>query len=121
MNISKTWDVNPMQFAQVLQEDIADLTVRVAEQVFNGVVSRTPVYTGNLRASWVVGTSENYYQASGGSPGNVLPPPIFPTGLRSAKPQLIYIMNTKPYAGLVEFGGPKNAPRAMVQQTLSAL
>jgi hypothetical protein len=121
MNISKTWDVDPLEFLPKVQGDIVDLTVTIAERIFDGVVSRTPVYTGNLRASWVVGVGENYYRATGGSPSNVLPPPTFPAGLRSMKPQLIYIMNTTPYAGLVEFGGPKNIPRAMVQQTLSAL
>lgn len=121
MNISKTWDIDPMDFAQKVQGDIVDLTVNVAERIFNGVVSRTPVYTGNLRASWVVGTGESSYNVTGGSPNNVLPPPTFPAGLKAMKPQLIYIMNTTPYAGLVEFGGPKNVPRAMVQQTLSAL
>lgn len=121
MNISKTWDVDPTEFIKTVKQDVVDLTVTVAEKIYNGVVSRTPVYTGNLRASWVVGTSEIYYQAINGSRDNILPPPTFPLSLRLANPEILYIMNTTPYAGLVEFGGPKNIPRAMVQQTLSTL
>jgi len=121
MDISKTWDVDPRKFLPMVDGDISDLVVTLAKRIFDGVVSRTPVYTGNLRASWIASTSETSYQVTGGTPNNVLPPPIFPEGLKLAKPQIIYIMNTTPYAGLVEFGGPTNIPRAMVQQTLSAL
>lgn len=121
MNISKTWDVDPLKFTPLVQGDIVDLTVNLAERIFNGVVSRTPVYGGDLRASWVAGEGESYVTVTGGTPDNVLPAPSFPIGLKASKPKQIYIMNSIPYAGLVEFGGPKNAPRAMVEQTLSAL
>lgn len=121
MNISKTWDVDPTNFAQVVQEDIVNLTMNVAEEIFDGVVSRTPVFTGDLRASWVASASENSAVVTGGTVDATLPPPVFPADLRRAKPHVIYIMNSTPYAGLVEFGGPTNPPRAMVQKTLSSL
>ena len=121
MNISKTWDINPMEFMSVVKEDIAQATLTVAEKVFFGIISRTPVYTGSLRASWVVDTSENFGTVVGGTPVSVLPPPTFPDSIRIAKPEIIYIMNSTPYAGLVEFGGPTNEPRAMVQNAINAL
>lgn len=121
MNISKTWDVNPLDFIPLVKEDIAQATLTIAEKVFYGVVSRTPVYSGSLRASWVVDSSENTSIVVGGNSSNVLPPPMFPQSIRLAKPEVIYIMNSTPYAGLVEFGGPKNVPRAMVQNTLNTL
>lgn len=121
MNISKTWDINPLDFAKDVHNDIVDLTLDVSKQIFNGVVSRTPVYTGSLRASWTIGTSENYGVIVGGSPTNPLSAPTFPENLKLNKLDVVYIMNSTPYAVLVEFGGPKNIPRAMVQQTLSVL
>lgn len=110
-----------MDFMDLVKSDIVEVTVSLAEKIFYGIVSRTPVYSGKLRASWNVGIQENYSVNEGGSKSNVLPPPTFPAGLRGQKPTVVYIMNSTPYSGLVEFGGPKNVPRAMVQKTLSSL
>lgn len=121
MNISKTWDVNPMEFIPVVQDDISKITVDLAEKIFYGVVSRTPVYTGDLRASWIAETYESTSVNVGGSKDSPLPPPTFPAHIRGLKPTMVYIMNSTPYAGLVEFGGPTNIPRAMVQLTLNSL
>lgn len=121
MNISATWDVDPLGFVPIVEEDVKDLIVSLAEKVFNGVVSRTPIYTGNLRASWKASSYEDLSNVVGGSVSNPLPAPVFPQNLFIEKPEIIYIMNTTPYAGLVEFGGPNNQPRAMVQLTLNSL
>lgn len=121
MNISSTWVVNPLDFLKVVEQDISVFTLTLAEKIFYGIVDRTPVYTGSLRASWVAGTSESTSIVVGGSPTSVLPPPSFPMSLNVSGYQAIYIMNSTPYAGLVEHGGPKNPPRAMVQNTLNSL
>ena len=121
MNISKTWDIDPRDFVQVVKTDISKAVMTLAEKVFYGVISRTPVYTGSLRASWVVSNIERYGVVVGGSPVSVLPPPTFPDSIKATKPDVIYIMNSTPYAGLVEFGGPTNPPRAMVQNTINSL
>lgn len=121
MNISKTWDVDPLDFIQDVEIDYRTKVVVIAKQVFDGVVSRTPVYTGNLRASWVAAAFEDYTVKIGGSKANQLPPPTFPASLFTVMPDIIFVMNSTPYAGLVEFGGPKNIPRAMVQSTINSL
>lgn len=121
MNISKTWDVDPMDFIPEVTDTYKNQVVGLAKRVFDGVVSRTPVYTGNLRASWVAAPFEDYSVKIGGSKENQLPPPTFPSELFSLLPDVIYVMNSTSYAGLVEFGGPKNVPRAMVQLTINSL
>ena len=78
MNISKTWDVNPLDFMPKVEQDVRSLTVNIAEIVFSGIISRTPVYTGNLRASWKAAPFEDFSVTVGGSPANQLPPPTFP-------------------------------------------
>lgn len=121
MNISKTWDIDPMSFMSLVDKDVGKSVLSLAEKVFFGVVSRTPTYTGNLRASWVASLIESNTVVVGGGRNSVLPPPSFPLGSLGSNPKTIYVMNSTPYAGLVEFGGPKNIPRAMVQNTLNSL
>jgi len=116
------WDVDPMEFMSTVDDDIVAVTERVARDVLKGVVSRTPVYTGRLRASWnlAVNIEDSSIVSTGGAPGSPLPPPGAPSFSIKATDKVI-ISNNQPYAVVVEAGGPHNPAVGMVAATLSGL
>src|ERR1043165_6093565 len=95
----------------------------VAIEVFAGVVQRTPVETGNLRASWRMNAEEvDNSVSSGGTIESPLSPPQIPKEIDGLKDfPIIYVTNSKPYAELVENGGPDNPPAHMVKHTIESL
>lgn len=95
---------------------------RLAAAIFDGVVRRTPVYTGSLRASWHMSTGKPVYmKVTGDSPRSPLPPPSMPKLSISGKLEPIFITNGQPYAYLIENGHSTKAPAGMLQITLDEL
>ena len=112
----------------------ADLVVRkVCSDIEAGVVKRTPVDTGRLRANWIASVGNAYEgQVSGtGNPNNE-------QAIRNAPGNVWYLTNNLPYAAVAEFGlygkppgsanGPKTkagystqAPAGMVRITIAAV
>lgn len=114
--------------------DNADRVVRkVCGDIERGVVQRTPVDTGRLRANWIASVGSAYQgQVSGtGNPNNE-------QAIRNAPGNIWYLTNNLPYAAVAEFGqygrppgsanGPKTrngfstqAPAGMVRITMTAV
>jgi hypothetical protein len=108
-------------FAGKLEDRTKKLTLAIAEKVFNGVVSRTPVRTGSARASWVASVGEPLYvYRNGGDVASPISPPSFT--LKSIPPyQKLYIANGAPYIEQLEFGSSSQAPQGMLRVTLTSL
>lgn len=96
---------------------------KVALQVLNGVVLRTPVDTGRAKGNW---------QATLEAPATVVLDRLDKTGqatiaegqtvIGQAQPgQDIWITNNLPYIGRLERGHSKQAPAGMVAQTLATV
>lgn len=98
-----------------------DRSGRIARQVYAGVVKRTPVLKGNLRASWNVSlNAPDYTITTGGSPTNPLPPKPFPN-LRITQLGVVYISNGQPYARKIEYGGSSKQPQGMLRVTIASI
>lgn len=94
---------------------------RIARQIYSGVVKRTPVLKGDLRASWNVSVGQpDYTLTTGGSEANPLPPKPFPD-LRIKQLDIIYISNGQPYARKMEYGGSNKAPQGMLRVTIASI
>lgn len=117
------WTVNPLEFIPEFKGQHSKLCEEVAIEIFAGVIQRTPVEKGNLRASWRIAEgAEDLTITVGGSVGNPLPPPKIPSTLgKLPDGPIIYVTNAQPYAAEVENGGPHNEPRKMVALTLESL
>lgn len=117
------WVVDPRSFIPDVKAKIAKITEEVAIEIFSGVISRTPVRTGNLRASWRIneGSPDTSINTSG-SESSPAPAPRIPStlGIKSEFP-VIYVTNYQPYAGWVNNGSPTNVPVLMVELTLQSL
>lgn len=117
-----TFDFTADEIEKELDEIISEEIAELANSVFNGCVDRTPVRSGNLRASWRIeygGSPDMSSFVIGGTPDS---PMSAPTAGKIPKGALnVYIVNCTPYADLVEDGGPKNPPHHMLALTLQSL
>lgn len=117
------WVVDPRKFIPEFKGKIAAITEEVAIEIFAGVISRTPVRTGNLRASWRIkeGSVDDSITESG-SVESPAPAPKIPSKISfSTEYPTIYVTNYQPYAGFVNNGTPHHPPVSMVELTLASL
>jgi hypothetical protein len=115
------WDKSPLELRGHFENLAKNRALEIAEKVFVGVVERTPVRTGQLRASWraslgSVDTSKVFHT----DPASPLPPPIFPLKVVPVN-SIIHISNSHKYVIPIEFGHSKQAPYGMVRVTLASL
>jgi len=121
--VSVEWNLDPDKALADLVKVHKAKCEAIALRVYAGVIERTPVVTGELRASWNLShTSPDSTVVHGGSVGNPIPAPSVPESIAGLPDfPVIYVSNSTPYAENVENGGPKNAPRHMLQLTLESL
>ncbi len=116
------WSKKPSLIAAVeLQAGLVKKTKALTKEIFEGIVSKTPVASGSLRASWRIGVnavdeSISFQQ----SHSNPLPAPKF------SMPKFnfgdhIFISNSLPYVFDVENGSSSQAPQGMVRVTLASV
>jgi len=128
MKVSWTTPKPSKLFIPLLRRKAAKKTLRIAEAVWQGVVDRTPVASGELRASWNLSLGAPSYETVG-SPdsapsgsGVSLPRPEMPQlqvpVLREAK---YFVSNGKGYAGYVEYGSSTRPPALMLTRAVKAV
>lgn len=117
------WDIHPSDFLRdVVEEDVRQHTIDMAYSVWDGLMKRSPVYTGRFRASWYMGLRFDEFYAEGGSPESPLSEPARPKIRSRAKYPRIYITNGAPYFDRIEYGSWSNqAPAGVVRVTLESL
>lgn len=115
------WSSPPLEFQAEVTSEL-ELRVReLVKKIFEGIVERTPVDSGSLRASWRVAignmdTSVTVQQTNNPPLG----PPSFSLGEFKVG-DLIFISNSLPYVWIVEYGSSQQAPQGMVRVTLASL
>jgi len=114
-------------FMPRLRRETAQKALSIAEAVWKGAVDRTPVASGELRASWNLSQGKPDFTTVGGVEGPdkfsvPLPPPVMPKlkagVLSSAK---YFVSNGKKYAGYVEYGSPTTRPVLMLARAIEAV
>lgn len=121
MTVSMKWTVDPMQFMQGLNLAPARIVKELSEEIFDGVVDRSPVDTGSFRASWNVKVgSPDLDVVDGGSSKSPLPAPQFPN-IDTSSLQPVYITNNQPYGVKLEHGHSDQAPQGIVALTIASL
>lgn len=101
-----TWSAAIDKAAELLDIAVNDVVRIVSFQIFYGVVSKTPVDHGHLRAAWNMSLNTEDYVVTPGQRGNW----TLPSNLGSFP--RVFITNGLPYAAVVEYGlypgvGPK--------------
>lgn len=108
-------------FVPKVRKAVSQRALDIAEAVWVGAVHRTPVRTGELRASWNLSKSKPIY-VHVESTGGMLPPPSMPklvaTALSSAK---YYVTNGAPHAKHVEFGSTTILPHLMMTRAVQSV
>lgn len=101
-----TWTAAIDKAADLLDISVNDVVRVLSFQIFSGVVMKTPVDLGHLRAAWNMSLNTEDYVTSAGQRGNN----SLPADL--GRWPIVYITNGLPYAAVVEYGlypgiGPK--------------
>jgi hypothetical protein len=117
---AREFNLDLNRFSAQISADVGGVTKLAALKVFTGIVKKTPVDTGNARASWVIGIGRKAIPAppsAGVSEDDTL--------LRTAQLhrsnglQPIFISNYVPYINRLEDGHSQQAPTGMVALTLT--
>lgn len=121
MNKHMFWTVDPLKFMKDIDTSVARKTLEVSEEIFDGVVEKSPVDTGNFRASWNVSVNvADVNTVTGGVSASPLGPPKFPK-LSLDKGDVVIINNSTHYGPALENGHSDQAPLGMVAVTLASL
>ncbi len=128
MNITWSTPKPSTSFIPKLRKEAAQKSLDIAIQIWKGAVNRTPVASGELRASWNLSTNVPNFTTVGdsnSSPGrtdSILPKPtvqkIVPGPLGSTR---YFISNGKSYARKVEFGTRSISPHLMLTRAVRAV
>jgi hypothetical protein len=124
MGLTSRWVVNPMDFMKTVDKSVKDKAKDLAEQVFDGVVAKTPVWTGRARACWTLNEGAPVFKSIplyDVNPLSPLPPPDRPSISSLPKYPKLYICNGQPYSVKLEYGYSGQAPAGMVRVTLAGL
>ena len=115
------WVVNPLNFMNGVNMSVSRMVSEISEEIFDGVVERSPVDTGSFRASWNVSVgAPELSNIVGGNHESPLSPPRFP-GLPTRNVEPVYITNNTPYGAELEHGHSDQAPIGIVAVTLASL
>lgn len=118
-DMNHSWSVDPSNFMKTVEKDVKRRVVDVANQVFEGVVARSPVLSGAFRSVWTLSEgSPNFVQNMDKLTG-VIPAPKLPAIRPTAKFPVLYVANGQPYGWLLENGSSKKAPLGMVSVTIA--
>lgn len=114
-------------FIPKLRKEAAQFTLDIAVAVWNGAVDRTPVQSGELRASWNISPGKPSFAVVGASDSaaaaiSPLPRPSLPMlKVGSLRRPKFFVSNGKTYASYVEFGSATNVPRLMLTRAIMSV
>lgn len=121
MTMQASFRVDLNRVRSRLRESVSQKAVRVAQGLLDSFISRSPVYSGNFRASWNVSEGKaTYVRISSGSVYATLPPPKIKIVATNSFP-VFYITNGQPYAQALEYGWSNQAPLGIIRVTLASL
>lgn len=109
-----------------LMGQIGDLSVKVTQkmgqEIFTGVVSRSPVRTGSFRSSWRMSLhAPDITTTEGGAPGAPLSAPSTPTASGMKVGDKLFVTNSVPYSYRLEYGWSDQAPSGVLRVTIQSL
>lgn len=114
--------VNTARFRKRIGENVTRRAERITQSLVNGFIDRSPVWSGDFRASWNVSEGTPVYiERTDGKPDNPTAPPNFTVRARTQFP-VFYITNGQPYAERLEYGwSHTQAPYGVVRITIAGM
>ena len=121
-----SWNIPPIEFTDVVEEDLAELRTKVVIYIHTGTVLRTPVDTGRARGSWNISYGAGVLQDSPTSAAQAQSRAFQQLASRAKSPyETVLISSGLPYIATLEAGrignkGSKQAPHGMLRLTVEA-
>ena len=106
------WINPPTNFSKSMVENVDSFTKKVAGEMLQQVVMRSPVLTGQYRGNHRVGINSINPTANDDTSG-ALEKGIATINGSVVYGKMIYISNSLPYATKIEFGHSKQAPNGV--------
>lgn len=114
------------EFAESIGIKTEQVIKKIALQIFNGVVLKTPVDTGRARASWVIGIERPVNSPALSESQEFGPQEAVSFAFQElaelneiGPDSTVFISNSLPYIETLENGNSKQAPEGMVAVTLA--
>lgn len=122
MTMKGTFRVNTSRIRSNLGESVGKKAERVTQKLVDQFIERSPVRTGNFRASWNVSEGFPVFKmVVDGSVAAVLGPPTILVKAKQMFP-VFYITNGQPYGQRLEYGWSKTqAPYGIIRVTIASL
>lgn len=117
-----TFYVRLDRFRNRVGEKVRQKAERITQTLVNGFIERSPVFSGNFRASWRVSQGVPIFHAEmSGSEKSPLPAPKIIVKASTNFP-IFYITNGQPYGQMLENGWSKTqAPYGMIRITIASM
>lgn len=119
------WKNPPKNFTAKILKDADTMTKKIVSQIFQGVVIRSPVDTGQFRGNWKIGIStystkfdEGVADVSGTGAINKA---IATINSNTLNGKIIYVVNNAPYAKRLNDGWSQQAPINFVELTIQSV
>lgn len=109
------------QIAQRIKADNERLFRAVGIELFNRVISKTPVDTGRLRGNWQASTGRPASGTLENTSENMARDGANRTAAKLELNDTAYLTNNLPYAVTIEEGSSTQAPEGMVKTSLGEM
>lgn len=113
-------DVSSKEFEYWVDSDSQKVILDLMYKIWDGIIMRTPVRTGQARASWNMSKGSPDFSTVDEGEG-LAPPPKPSVSIKDGEYPEIFIANGKRYINYLEFGASTQAPAGMVQVTIDSL
>lgn len=112
------------QYSDYIAEELQRHVLNLSNKVWDGLIDRSPVLTGNFRYNWnMTKNAPSYKYEKVGSIESPINAPKRPRlSFEGKEFPIIYIVNNAPYADRIEHGWSKRyAPHGVVSVTLASI
>jgi hypothetical protein len=118
-----SFSIDLSRFAVKSEKEMKTVIQKITMEAFRRVILRSPVDTGRFRANWgaAIGTAstgtKEAFDKDGGATVTAAASIVFNWNCVGS----IFLANSLPYGGKLEYGHSKQAPAGMVRVTLSEI
>ena len=111
-----TWTIPPIQFTDVVEEELAELRTKIVVYIHTSTVMRNPVKTGRAQGSWNISYTGAVFQDQINTKQGAISKGYQQILARAKSPyEVVTISSGLPYIAKLETGSSTQAPHGMLR------